>query len=391
MRPNRRTVPANRITRTLAPVAGALLLAGAEGRAAEGDRAALQALLDSGKPVAMEGRTWRIDAALNVPAGGGLVGPGVIVHDFDPGRPDAPAPNDAALIVRGDGVRLEGFRIEKRFVDGSYSVGITAEHVRRLSVRNVEITGYSARYGIHLVECADFEVAGCHIHGFSVDVVTDMIRDSPAGLRITRSRRGIVANNRIHDILVGPRGRAGVSPLVPTYGPQGYQSDLMTIVDCREIAITGNQGATSGEGIDLLLSRSCSASGNVISDIWFQAIKMLGVSDCAVTGNHLADCYQGVGLAGHPMRPDGATGNAIAGNVIRGVGATGSFGVAATNRVRYGSPCGVDLHDAGCRFNAVHGNAIGLADAAFPAIGGRRDPSNAVSNNTVRVEPPPAP
>lgn len=348
------------------------------------DFAAVQKALKTGRVVGLSGGRYRITQGLEVPARGGLAGPGTLLQDFDNAEmPGKPGSHLAALRITGDGATLEGFRIEKKFIDGSYACGVLAEHVRGVGIRNLDISGYSARYGIHLVECADFEIAGCHIHDFMMNAAADMIEDSPAGLRVTRSTNGIVTGNRILRIEVGPAGRDSLSPLRPNYGKQGYQSDCVTIQQGRRITLSGNVCTTSGEGIDMLLSEGCTLANNIVADIFFQGFKMLGVSYCTVTGNHLVDCYQGIGLAAHPGVKASAAGNSIQGNVIQNTGSPGSFGLPGAQRVRYSGTHGIDLHDDGCRDNVVVGNTIVDTQPVRTTDTGVRDhgTNNVVANN----------
>lgn len=368
---------------------------GARGDGQADDSGALQAALQTGKLVHLGGGRFRITRSLTIPRQGGLAGPGTICQDFDnPVIPGPPGAHLVALRAVGDQVRLEGFRIEKNFIDGSYACGIAAEKVKDVVIRNLDISGYSARYGIHLVECAGFEISGCHVHDFMMNTTSDMIADSPAGIRVTRSRDGVIAGNRVLRIEVGPAGRASLSPIRPAYGPQHYQSDCFTIQQGDRITISGNVCQTSGEGIDLLLSRNCAVSHNVVSDIWFQGLKLLGVSCSTVSANHLAGCYQGIGLASHSGVHAEASGNAIQGNVIRDTGSPGSFGIPGSERVKYCGTHAIDVNDPQCRFNVITGNVIVDTQETKTTASGVRNnggPTNVVANNLFTAELPDSP
>lgn len=355
---------------------------GLKGDGQSDDTAALQAAIQAQKRITLPQGRYRITGSLVLDAGCGIAGSGTLDVDFDTLQADG---SNAALRCQGSNIRIEGIKIAKRFVDGSYGIGILlgGQGHKDIRIHGVDISGYSARYGIHLVECEDFEISNSHIHDFMMDSSADMIRDSPAGIRVTRSRRGVISNNRIFRIEVGSGGRVSASPMVPKYGKQGYQSDLMTVVACREIAITGNSLATSGEGIDLLLSQECTVAGNTIRDIWFQGIKMLGVSFTTISGNVIRDCYQGVGLADHAQFHSDCCGNAISGNTILDSGSAGSFGVPGPGRVRYGVPAGVDVHDAS-DYNVITGNVIMDTQAVKTmkaAIAANSAQHNVIANN----------
>lgn len=328
---------------------------GAKGDGVADDTAAIQSAIGAAGITVVPPGIYRTTKTLRLSDGQGLVGEGTLAVDFDTKNPGG---DNAAVLVDGSDVHLAGIRIRKKSIDGSYASGIlvTSGH-KNIAIRGVEISGYSARYGIHIIEADGFEVSGCAIHDFMMDTAADMIVDSPAGIRITRSKHGVVSNNRLSKIEVGPNGRESISPLKPDYGPQQYQSDHITMMQCSEVSVTGNVMETSGEGIDLLLSRHCVVSGNVIGDIWFQGIKMLGASRCAVIGNSIRDCYQGIGLANHPAFGSPCFGNTITGNSIFDTGSGGSFHVPAANRVKYSGTYGIDVHE-GCDENVISSNVI---------------------------------
>lgn len=299
---------------------------GATGDGVADDSDALQNALDNHSIVQLEGGTFRITRMMYVRDGGGVYGPGVVIHDFDVAPPpEHPSPHDVAFRLTGSGITLDGFKIRKVFVDGSYGHGIVVRGERDITVRNMEISGYSARYGIHIIECEGFTVSDNYIHSFMVNTETDMIQNSPAGLRVTRSKYGLVANNRIIDIEVGLEGMQSISPLIPSYGPQSHQADSMTIVQCEYVTISGNVCHNSGEGIDLLLSNHCTVTGNIVSNMFNEGIKMLGVSYTSVVGNSVSECIVGVGMQGHPPFDGECSGNTVTGNVFRNIGAQGSF------------------------------------------------------------------
>lgn len=319
---------------------------------------ALQAALERDHILRLPAGKYRITKPLRLGAGMGIVGEGTLVVDFDSGKPDA---TNIALLCGGNDIRIEGITIAKNFIDGSYGVGIqlVGTGYRGMRISNVEISGYSARYGIHLQECEDFQISNCYIHDFMMNADGDMISDSPAGIRVTRSRNGVISDNRVERIQVGEHGMVSISPLVPKYGPQSYQSDCMTVMQCRNVTMVGNTLITSGEGIDVLLSQECTIAGNVIHDIWFQGIKMLGVSFTAITGNMIRGCHQGIGLAEHGTFKADCNGNTIAGNTILDSGAIGSFGKPGAERLKVASlpPAGINIGGTS-DYTAITGNVI---------------------------------
>jgi parallel beta-helix repeat protein len=325
------------------------------------DSTAVQAAIDTGDGVDLAGGKFKITQVLRIASGSLIEGPGTLIQAFDLKPPSSPQTAHALLAGGGNNIRLANFRIAKTSGDGSYSNGVVLDNGKEIVLHGLEISGYSARYGIHLIEVSNFEVSHCYIHDFMMNTSADMIEDSPAGLRITRSHHGIVSNNRILRIQVGPVGRESLSPIRPEYGKQGYQSDGMTIQESDRVTIEGNVCETAGEGIDLLLSRSCILSGNVISDNWLLGVKMLGVAFTTATDNHISDCYQGIQVAYHPGFETEASGNVLNGNLFRDIGSPGSFGVPASQR-SFGGIYGIHLRNVGepdgCRYNMVSDNVI---------------------------------
>lgn len=358
---------------------------GAIGNGVADDTVAFRNALSAERLVHVPAGSYRITQQLRIPAQGGLVGEGRLLMEFGDSSTPSTAANVGILIV-GNGARIEGIVIEKKKVDGSYGTGILADQRKNITIRGVEILNYSARYGIHIVESSDFIIEDCYIHDFMMNTTADMIEDSPAGIRVTRSRDGVIANNIIKRIEVGEIGMASISPIRPSYGPQGYQSDHITLMQCRGITVTGNIMRTSGEGLDMLLSESCTVSGNVIEDIWFWGIKMLGTSFCTISGNKLADCYTAIGLE------DGAAsticyGNAITGNVIRDSGSPGSFGVPGRGRVNYSDTYGIDVHGQS-DYNVISENVILDTQATKTTAGGILNngrPNNRIADNLISI------
>lgn len=319
------------------------------------DTDALQKALDMQKTVSLAPGTYRITHTVHIPPGGALLGSGTLLVDFDSEKMDG---SNVALQARGQDIRLEGITIRKRFRDGSYGIGVLIDSgSKNVTLRHLEISGYSARYGIHLVETESFEIGGCYIHDFQMDTVADMILDSPAGIRLTRCREGVVSNNRVQRIEVGAKGYVSVSPVRPAYGQQGYQSDCMTIMQCRAITVTGNVLDTSGEAIDLLLSEYCTVNANTIRSIWFQGIKMLGVRYSAVTGNVMRDCLEGIGLAEHAAFKTECVGNTVIGNTILDSGSPGDFHLPIRLRDGLAGAFGIEMSGR-CHENIVAHNTI---------------------------------
>ena len=341
------------------------------------------ALLQSDDVRLLDGATYTIGSFVVIGSNKAVSGAASLVPTFD--LPVQASDANATLILEGENIRLQGLSIAKPFIDGSYGIGVLVRPgSRNVSLRGLNISGYSARYGILAVESVGVEITGCTVRDFMMNVSSDMISDSPAGIALKRCTNSVVLNNEIRKIEVGPQGRASISPLVPTYGPQGYQSDHIFAGQCVGVLISGNTMETSGEGIDVLLSRQSTVSGNTIDDIWFQGVKMLGASSLNVSRNTISNCYQGIGLATHPLPGGECENNTVTGNSIFNTGTPGSFGVPAPGRVPYGVTAAIFLGGTS-RSNTITFNTITNPDpvAQMTAAIQTNSQPNTITNNVV--------
>lgn len=302
------------------------------------------------------GEYW-LNAALTLPAGRRLYGPAtgepaVLRVRHDSGSPSG----DFAIVITGNNVSVENLVISKDFVDGSYGTGILADNRSNITIKGLEIRNYSVRYGIHLIECTDFEISNCYVHSFLMNQSNpsgneaDMIQDSPAGIRITRSTNGIIRDSVIRDIDVGPNGRASISSLVPSYGPQGHQADGITLSDSSFITVENNDIWNSGELIDVLVSDNCIVRNNTLQMAYLLGIKCIGSQNCIISDNYIADAAVGLILVDHNSGEQ-ATGCLIDRNEFVNIGSRGIWDIAANSRMG-GLISGIYIDD-----NAV-GNTI---------------------------------
>ncbi|MCA9433780.1 MAG: right-handed parallel beta-helix repeat-containing protein, partial [Candidatus Omnitrophica bacterium] len=230
-------------------------------------------------------RVYRIAVGLDLPEGSNLIGPGTLLADFDTG--DSSHLN-TAIRLNGDNIRVENLAIEKTFTDGSQGSGISALGIQNLVLESVEISGYSKGAGIQVQGCTRFEVRECRVHDFLLNSTEELTGDDPAGIRILGSTDGIVSENRIDRIEIGPN-RRGVS---------GYPAANLSLQTSSRVAVIGNHLQTSGVGIDLATIENSVVSANVIADQWSEGIRATATKFCAITGNHLTDQFQGIALRG---------------------------------------------------------------------------------------------
>lgn len=213
------------------------------------DTTEIQAALDAGcGPVDLPVGEYAISATLTVPSGGGIVGPGVLRQTAD-----------VTTILNSDTVggdsdiTLEGFVIDKDFVDNSLADGIRIERSTDIVVTGVEIIGISARSGIELLLCDTFDVADNYLHDYSA-TATGVLGDgdpvSIDSIYIRSSDNGTVSGNRIEDMDAGP----------------SLQTDGIFISNATGVHVTDNEIRNVGEGIDLGNTDDVLVDYNLIED-----------------------------------------------------------------------------------------------------------------------------
>lgn len=300
------------------------------------DHAAIQSALDNNASVSLAAGEYILDDRVNIPAGRTLQGPAsgapaVLRVRFDTGI----SSGNYALSINGDSVTIRDLVIDKDFVDGSYGTGIFGEGRDFVTIDGVEIRDYSVRYGIHLISSDVFEISNSNVHSFLMNQggasAADMISDSPAGIRITRSSNGSIRDSTVRDIEVGPMGITSISELVPSYGPQNYQSDAITILDSTDVDITDNQLWNSGELIDLLVSDNITVTGNTVQMAYLWAVKVIGTQSSLIQSNYIADGALGLWMGDHSSGEQ-ATGNVVNANDFVNNGSRGVWDISASVR-----------------------------------------------------------
>lgn len=351
------------------------------------DEAAIQSAINANTSVYFPPGEYWLNSKLVIPAGRTLYGPktgaqAVLRVRFDTG---VNADNYAMEIV-GNDVVIQNLVIDKDFIDGSYGVGIIANNRSNITISGVEIRDYSVRYGIHLIECSDFRITNCYVHDFMMNQSNpngneaDMIQDSPAGIRITRSINGVISDSRVHNIEVGPLGRSSISELVPSYGMQGYQSDCITLSDVSGITVENNDLWNSGELVDTIASDNCIVRNNTMQMGWALGIKSIGAEDCIYKDNYIADCAIGLILVDHTQTGAESIGNLVDGNDFVNCGSLGIWNIAASIRMPY-STSGIYI-DNNASGNTVTNNRIYNYHGYLPQYIRTGTGTNTVANNS---------
>lgn len=257
---------------------------GAVGDGVANDVAAIQAALNANTVVNLEGSTYRIASSVSIPAGRKLLGPGVLVADFDTGTATV---TNAALQISADDVELRNVSIHKRFVDGSLASGVRAQGASNLRMESVIIEGYSARPVIRLAGCHNFQISGSKIGGSVLNTAAEIISEPVAGIYLDESSDGLLTDNTINSLTLGP---AALGDGYLSYGIFARQSP--------RLAILSNEISVIGEGIHFVDSRDATVSGNNISSAWVSGIGLRRSSFIGITGNNIENAFQGISLSG---------------------------------------------------------------------------------------------
>ncbi|WP_091032897.1 right-handed parallel beta-helix repeat-containing protein [Microbacterium oxydans] len=213
------------------------------------DTTEIQAALDAGcGPVDLPAGAYLISATLTVPSGGGIVGPGVLHQTAD-----VTTILNSNTAAGNSDITLDGFVIDKNFVDNSLADGIRIERSTDIVVSGVEIIGISARSGIELLLCDTFAVSDNYLHDYSA-TATGVLGDgdpvSIDSIYIRSSDNGTVSGNRIEDMDAGP----------------SLQTDGIFVSNAVGVHVTDNEIRNVGEGIDLGNTEDVLVDYNLIED-----------------------------------------------------------------------------------------------------------------------------
>ena len=350
------------------------------------DHGGIQSAINANTSVYFPPGEYWLDQKLVVAAGKTLYGPtsgppAILRVRFDTGV----NANNYAIEITGNDVTIQNLVIDKDFIDGSYGLGIIANNRSNITISGVEIRDYSVRYGIHLIECSNFLITNCYVHDFMMNQSNptgneaDMIQDSPAGIRITRGTDGVIRNSRVYNIEVGESGLVSISELVPGYGPQGYQSDCITLSDSSGITVEDNDLWNSGEIVDTVASDTCIVRNNRIQMGWYLGLKAIGTQNSIFKDNYVGDCAIGIFLTDHTTTSSETTGNLVDGNDFVNCGSKGIWNLAASSRMPFAiSAINIDNSASG---NTVSNNRIYNYYNYLPQSIRQGTASNIISNN----------
>ena len=222
---------------------------------------------------------------------------------------------DDITMIQAEGINkiyIDSLFIHKKWIDNSVKYAILFGNCLSVNINNTDITGFSARGGIKLDSCSDFDVSNNYIHDFSSSFAGylssgDMV-DSLA-ISVVGSQNGKINNNIIKNIEIKE----------PLLSANFYQSDGICVKSGKKIEIENNDISNVGEGTDLINCKEITLKNNKYDYMHHYGIKMInGTKDCIIEGNHIKNA-SGAGIsleAGFGI----ISGNILSNNTITDVG-----------------------------------------------------------------------
>ena len=252
---------------------------------------------------------------------------------------------------------INGINFNKTFVDNSVAYAVNISNGKQISIKNCEISGYSARGGIHIGYSDTFEISNNYIHDFSasaIGILSDGEQVDSLAIAFRNSKNGKILNNTIKNILIKD----------PLMSANNYQSDGITTFQSDNIHIEGNYVYNAGEGIDVSMSTNVMVYKNT-----FEHCNHFGMKMVHGTKNSVFDSNTVIGAAmnGVSIEPGHATSgvtrdNKIINNTIKNTGSHNPWGDKEFNRagiVLGGNPIFVDgILKNGVTNNLIENNTI---------------------------------
>jgi hypothetical protein len=358
-----------------APASAAGLIVDAGAPNGSDDTATLQGILDAGDIVSLRsGQTYRLSERLNITeSNSGIIATGTpavlyLKNTFNNVEPlqiwDTARVDSIAIRAEGSvgallkNIRLENFKIERQYLDGTYVTAIWFRGVKNSRVVGIDITGFTLGPIVALDSVDNVSIRGCYIHdswatyvnsyakfpqlsGIVVDDNKLSNSGQPAG-----STGVTIANNTISRLRFGSnlynlqrgqfQGMSGANPV-------GYQTDGITLVPGgRGTVIVGNVIENVGEGIDCM-EQDAVIRTNKIRDIFDWGVKFVhGAKNGLVEDNDIGAAGTGsIVVSGTTEASYGHTfGQLIRNNRITQVGGLNAFcGSAVPAPYRIFSTC----------------------------------------------------
>jgi hypothetical protein len=406
-----------------APASAAGLIIDAGAPNGSDDTATLQDILDAGDIASLRpGQTYRLSEKLNITrSNSGIITTGIPavlylkntfnnvepLQMWDTGRVDSIAIRAAgsvgALLTN---LRLENFKIEKQYLDGTYVSAIWFRGVKNSRIVGLDIMGFALGPIVAIDSVDNVSIRGCYIHDSQATyvnsyakfpqlsgIVVDDSKLSNSGQAVG-STRVTIANNRISRLRFGSslynlqRGQfAGMSGTSLV----GYQTDGITVVPGGSgTVIVGNVIENAGEGIDIM-AQDAVIRANKIRDIFDWGVKFVhGAKNGLVEDNDIGAAGTGsIVVSGTTEASYGHTfGHLIRNNRITQVGGLNAFcGPAVPAPYRIYSTC--PTSPTASAFSVIPNGGVGWPRYnLFSGNSVTAVPSDARMKNLIRIDTP---
>jgi hypothetical protein len=358
-----------------APASAAGLIVDAGAPNGSDDTATLQAILDAGDFVSLRpGQTYRLSEKLNIThSNSGILTTGTpavlyIKDTFNNVEPlqmwDTARVDSIAIRAEGSvgallkNLRLENFKIDKQYHDGTYVAAVWFRGVKNSKIVNLDITGFALGPIVALDSVDNVNIRGCYIHDSWATyvnsyakfpqlsgIVVDDNKLSSSGKAVGSTGVTIARNtisrlrfgSNLHNLQRGQfQGMSGTSPV-------GYQTDGITLVPGGSGAvIVGNVIENVGEGIDCMAQNAVIRT-NKVRDIFDWGVKFVhGAKNGLVEDNDIGASGTGSIVVSGTSEPSygDTTGQLIRNNRITQVGGLDAFcGSAVPAPYRIFSTC----------------------------------------------------
>jgi hypothetical protein len=358
-----------------APASAAGLIVDAGAPNGSDDTATLQAILDAGDTVSLRpGQTYRLSEKLSITrSNSGILTTGTpavlyIKDTFNNVEPlqmwDTARVDSIAIRAEGSvgallkNLRLENFKIDKQYHDGTYVAAVWFRGVKNSKIVNLEITGFALGPIVALDSVDNVNIRGSYIHDSWANAVNSYAKfPQLSGIvvddnKLSSSGQAVgstgvtIARNTISRLRFGSnlynlqrgqfQGMTGTSPV-------GYQTDGITLVPGGSGAvIIGNVIENVGEGIDCMAQNAVIRT-NKVRDIFDWGVKFVhGAKNGLVEDNDIGAAGTGSIVVSGTSEPSygDTTGQLIRNNRITQVGGLNAFcGSAVPAPYRIFSTC----------------------------------------------------
>ncbi len=338
------------------------------------DTATLQGILDAGDFVSLRpGQTYRLSEKLSITkSNSGILTTGTpavlyLKNTFNNVEPlqtwDAARVDSIAIRAEGSlgallkNVRLENFKIDKQYLDGTYVTAVWFRGVKNSRIVGLDITGFALGAIVAVDSVDNVSIRGCYIHDSwatyvnsyakfpqLTGIVVDDNKLSSSGQAVG-STRVTIANNTISRLRFGNnlynlqrgqfQGMTGTSLV-------GYQTDGITLVPGgSDPVIVGNVIENVGEGIDCM-AQNAVIRNNKVRDVYDWGVKFVhGAKNGLVEDNDIGAAGTGSIVVSGTSEPSygDTTGHLIRNNRITQVGGLNAFCGAAVPAPYRISPC----------------------------------------------------